>query len=517
MARRVLSVARITEIQRLIQEKLSDRQIAKALCCRRSRVAEIRQLGAEAVKTLTLPPAASEPPWADQIVWPVVLDEIGRGFEIKRIWEERVATVTSYPNFWKYLKRRYPSLLQETVTLREFTPGTHCEVDWAGDTIEWQHERSRRRAHVFVGILCHSQFIFACATENEQKVNWLSSHEKMYQFFGGVPQVTVPDNLKTGTQRAHRYDPDLNPAYVELAAHYQTAVVPARVRSPRDKALVENAVGIVMRLFRWKSRQRRFSSLAEINELLRETVDQINGKPHTRLKVSRRERWETFEKPFLKSLPDLPFEQIEWKLARVHPDSTIAVESAYYSVPHQHRGKEVRVKLTPRQVEVFLELERIALHSRDRSRSGRRILNHEHLPPHAQAYREATPQNLLSQARFLSSALYEFIDELFNQDALGHLRRAQGFLRHARQEVLRYGKSEAEGRIAEAVSQMRRFGKARVLFFEEALKQLRLRSLPNPSQERDIQRQPGNPMLRRKTTAEAAAQGHSLLLPERNR
>src|SRR5690606_1025832 len=162
---------------------------------------------------------------------------------------------TGYPNFWKYLQRQYPALLSSTVTLREFSPGEYCEVDWAGDRIEWRDSRGHRReAHVFLGILCHSQLIFARAFENERKDSWLSAHERMYAFFGGVPRVTVPDNLKTGTKRAHLYDPDLNPSYTELSVHYGTAIVPARVRRPKDKALVENAVGIVMRLFRWSMR-----------------------------------------------------------------------------------------------------------------------------------------------------------------------------------------------------------------------------------------------------------------------
>lgn len=514
MSRTGISVARVIEIQRLIQEGLSERKIAQALRCRRSLIREVRKLGDEAVRSLCSVSAASDPPWASQVHWPAVLDEVGQGFEIKRIWEERAATVTGYSNFWKYLSRRHPSLMMETVTLREFDPGTYCEVDWAGDKIEWWEDESRKQAHVFVGILCHSQLIFACATENEQKVNWLTAHEKMYRFFGGVPRVTVPDNLKTGTQKAHRYDPDLNPAYAELATHFQTAVVPARVRSPRDKALVENAVGIVMRLFRWKSRQRRFCSLLEVNEALQEVLNRINTKPHSRLRVSRRERWESTEKAFLKPLPEIPFEQIEWKVAKVHPDSTISVDGAFYSVPHLQRGKEVRVKLTPRQIEVFLDLERIALHPRNLSRKGQRVLNHEHLPPNAQAYLEATPKNLLCQARFLSLALHDFIDELFQEDALGNLRRVQGFIRHARDETLRYGKTEAEPRVAEAIAQMKRFGKARVVFFEEILEHLRVR----PSQhlkELTIQRKPGNPMLRG-NPAEAVVHGDQLLLlPER--
>lgn len=512
MAKRVLSVARIQEIQRLIQAGHSNRQIAQALRCRRSRVREIRELGEEAIKVFTLPPTAIDPPWAQSVHWPVVLEEIGRGFEIKRIWEERAASHTSYSNFWKYLTRRYPSLMQESVVLREFEPGTHCEVDWAGDTLEWWDEsRHKKKAHLFVGILCHSQLIFAYATEDEKKVNWLNSHGKMYSFFGGVPCVTVPDNLKTGTKKAHLYDPDLNPDYAELAVHYQTAVVPARVRSPRDKALVENAVGIVMRLFRWRNRYRRFYSLSEINEALLEVVNQINHKAHSRLKVSRRERFESVEKEKLKPLPETPFEQIEWRICRVHPDSTVALESNYYSVPYPHRGKEVRVKLTSRQVEIFLGLERVALHSRHFSRRGKRILHPDHLPPNAKAYLEATPKNLLAQARFISPTLHDLIDELLQEDALGHLRRAQGLIRHARGEIQRYGREEAEARIREAIAQMRSFGKIRVLFFEEILKELRPLASP---EDRTIQRKPGNPMLR---GTEATVQNQpQLLLLERN-
>jgi len=201
MARRVLTVERVREVRRLIGQGLSNRQIAQALRMRRKRVSEIRGMAdGQAIQALSTQPIATDPAWTLQVLWPAVLREIGEGFEIKRIWEERAQSVTGYPNFWKYLHRRYPSLLKATVTLREFNPGTHCEVDWAGDTIPY-HDASghTRKAHVFVGILCFSQLIFAHAFENEQKSAWLAAHQKMYASFGGVPQVTVPDNLKTGT------------------------------------------------------------------------------------------------------------------------------------------------------------------------------------------------------------------------------------------------------------------------------------------------------------------------------
>lgn len=519
MARRTWTVARVEEIQRLIGEGLSDRQIARTLRCRRTRVRDIREHGERFGGAVVLAPQEPpEPAWASRVEWTAVTSEISRGFEIKRIWEERAAEATSYSNFWKYLARRYAWLLKQTVTLREFDPGSYSEVDWAGDKIPWwDHHGHRREAHVFVGILCHSQLIFAWAAPDEKKHGWLTAHQKMYAFFGGVPRVTVPDNLKTGVSKAHLYDPDLNPAYTELARHYGTAIVPARAKRPKDKALVENAVGIVMRLFRWVYRDRRFHSLEEVIAALAAVCERINDKQHSRFRTSRRERFEKLERPSLKPLPEHPFEEIEWKTASVHPDCTVAIDSATYSVPHIHRGKEVRVKLTARQIEVFVALERVALHPRDRSRSGARIIDSSHLPANSQAYRESTPQNVLSQARFLSPALHGFIDMLFQEDTLAHLRRAQGFIRHARDEINRFGRTEAEPRIAAAVAQMERFAKHRVGFFSETIERLRKQKL-QPQAAREIERLPGNPMLRGTIipAGETREHGQQLaLLPEK--
>ena len=140
-------------------------------------------------------------------------------------------------------------------------------------------------------------------------------------------------------------------------------------------------------------------------------------------------------------------------------------------------------------------MDRIALHPRDKSRSGARVIDPTHLPPNAQAYLENTPQFLLSQARFVSSDLRDLIDELFQQDALGHLRRVQGLVRRARSEIDALGRLDAEPRIAQAIDQMRRFGKIRVSYFDSQLTLLRQRSL-TPAPDREIKRIPGNPMLR---------------------
>ncbi|NDD14746.1 MAG: hypothetical protein EB072_19425 [Betaproteobacteria bacterium] len=153
------------------------------------------------------------------------------------------------------------------------------------------------------------------------------------------------------------------------------------------------------------------------------------------------------------------------------------------------------MKLTARQIEVFVNLERVAFHSRDRSKSGARHLVPEHLPPNSQAYHESTPQNLISQARFISPELHSFIEALLKEDALGNLRRVQGFVRRASEENQRFGRSVAEPRIALAIEQLNRFGQVRVNAFKERLEQLRKQKTLNP-EDREIQRMAGNPMLR---------------------
>jgi hypothetical protein len=261
-------------------------------------------------------------------------------------------------------------------------------------------------------------------------------------------------------------------------------------------------------------RERKFRSLQEVNEALLVCVERINTRPHSRYRISRLERFETLERVHLKALPSTPFEDIEWREPTVHPDSTVSVDCATYSVPHIHRGKPVRVKLTAHQIEVFLNLDRIALHPRDRSHSGARHIIPEHLPANSQAYRETTPQNVLSQARFLSSSLHAYIDLLFQEDTLGHLRRAQGYIRHAREEINRFGRTEAEPRIAETVAQMKRFANNRVGFMAETIKRLRKTTkLPGDGISREITRIPGNPMLRgmHKMTAEEARRTHESL------
>jgi hypothetical protein len=502
MAKRGMSVTRFDEIKRLIVAGRSDREIARSIRVRRTMVAEIRRGG---IRDPRIPKVLVGPVWAQGIDWDDVISELGYHHPLKFIWEEKAASLTTYSNFWKIFYRKFPLLRKALSTPREFAAGDRAEVDWAGWTVEWVNPQTGeiRDACIFVGALCFSQFAFARAFENMKSRAFLEAHRRMYDFFQGVPQVTVPDNPKTAVTKCHLYDPDINPAYLELAKHCGTAIVPARPRHPKDKAIVEGLVKLLKRYFRWLHRRRTFTSIVEINQALLEAIERINSKPHSRFKVSRHDRWEKLERSALKPLPAAPFESVEWKQAILHPDCTVSVESNYYSAPNELRGKSLQVKISDLLVEIYYQAERVAAHARDKTKSGRRIIDPKHFPENSRAYYEATPNNLLSSARFLSSDLHGLVEELFKKDTLGHIRIVQGLTRVATKEINETTHEDTAKRIKKAVQTMRLYNRFRVSYFSDLLKSYRKQVLTN--EDREINRIPGNEMLRYAGAAENCA------------
>jgi transposase len=494
MARRRFTVDRYEEIKRRLLAGRGVREIARALKCSRRTVRAVRDglRGSPAQ-----PKPSSDPLWMAQLDWPAIIHDLGLGHPLKFIWEEKAQSLTGYPNFWKQFYRKFPQYRAASVTARDFAPGERVEVDYAGDTLQWVDLKSGElhEAYVFISALGFSQLLFAWAAEDMKSRNWLASHRRMYTYYGGVPHVTVPDCLKQGVLKCHLYDPDLNPGYAQLATHYATAIVPARPAHPKDKAICEGLVRILMRYFRFRHRRRNFTSLAEINRALAECVERINERKHSRFGVSRRARFESMEKTALKALPVVDFEVEDWKEATLHADCYVYVEAVYYSAPHIHRHRRLRVKLTENRVEIFLALERIASHPRSRHRDGRRISDPAHFPANTQAYYEATPQKLLSQSRFIHPELNQLFIELFNADVYGNLRRAQGLVRSATKEINTSGHERASQHIAAAIVSMRRYDKIRVPYFQALLAQARKNSI-TAEPAREIVRRAGNPMLR---------------------
>jgi len=494
MGLRSMTVERFEEIRRRLADGRGIREIARALNCSRDTVREVRDGLRQSPDT---PRRRNDPLWMQQLDWPAVIHDLGLGHPLKFIWEEKAQSLTTYANFWKGFYRKFPQYKQAEVTAREFEPGERVEVDYAGDVIEWIEMKTGeiRKAYVFVAGLGFSQLLFAWAAEDMKSRNWLGCHRRMYAFYGGVSHVTVPDCLKQGVLKCHLYDPDLNPGYAQLARDFSTAVVPARPDHPRDKAIVEGLVKILMRYVRFRYRRTRFTSLYQINQALSECVERINNRRHSRFGVSRRERFEALERAALKALPMQDVDFGEWITATLHADCYVLVEAVLYSAPHIHRHKKLRIKLTENHVEIFLNLERLAIHPRSRHRDGRRIKIDAHFPPASQAYYEATPQRLLSQSRFIHPELHRLCVELFNADVYGNIRRMQGFVRSCTKEINTAGHEVANQRIGAAIATMRRYDKFRVPYFQALLAQARKQTI-DPGEAREIVRRPGNPMLR---------------------
>jgi len=295
MARREMTVERFSDIQRLIGEGRSDRQIARSLKCRRTKVAEIRR--GEATDP-AVPKIFKGPVWTEQIDWKSVIEELGYKHALKFIWEEKAQSITTYCNFWKVFYRKFPYLRSSLSVPRDFTPGERVEVDWAGGSVEWIEVRTGEihDAVVFIGALGYSQLIFAWASDNMKSRQFFEAHKRMYERFGGVPKLTVPDCTKTAVIKCHLYDPDLNPGYSEMARFYGTAIVPARPFHPKDKALVELSVKLVMRYFRWLYRRHthRFirsmrHSMLRWSALIKRLIPVLGSQDLTVLRSLRRQ------------------------------------------------------------------------------------------------------------------------------------------------------------------------------------------------------------------------------------
>lgn len=492
MARTKMTPERYEGIKELLDLGVSVREIERTKECTRRTVRGIRD---GLIPHPSTPKTIAGPVWASQVDWDEVFKELLEGHPLKFIWADVAENMIGYKGFWKQFHKRFPQYKQASVVHRIFEPGERCEVDYAGQKLEWIDIKTGavHEVPVFIGALGFSQLFFATAKANAKSPNFLECHNEMYKAFGGVPKVTVPDCLKTGVIKCNLYDPDLNPSYADMARHFGTAIVPARPRRPKDKAIVEGAVKLIMRYFNWKYRRHTFTSLKEINEALREVAAIINKKLHSRFKVSRLERWDQTEKKALLNLPSQPYEYSEWKTVKLHPDSHVQVENNYYSAPHIYRGLSLKAKLTSKHIEIFKDLSRVAIHRRYHGNKGKRVSELHHLPPNAQAYHEATPQNLLSQSKFLSVELYNLIDELFEKDTVGEIRRVQGLIATARREVNLIGGEKAKVNIKSAIKTMRLFNKIRVPYFKEQLGKSRVMAIP---QSTPIQRLNGNPMLR---------------------
>jgi transposase len=278
---------------------------------------------------------------------------------------------------------------------QEYRAGEKVFVDFSGQKIAITNPETGEITYhpLFVAVWGASNYTYAEACPSEDLSSWIKAHVRAFQFFGCLPKILIPDNLKAGVTKPCRYDPELNPTYQEMAHHYGVAVIPARVRKPKDKAKVEAGVLVVERWILAVLRNRTFFSLSEANQAILELLGALNRRPFKKIPGSREELFLALDKPAARPL-NAPYVYAQWAKARVNIDCHIEVEGHYYSAPYPLVHEQLDVRLTPTTIEAFFKNRRVASHVRSFLK-GRFTTLPEHRPPQHQNYLKWTPERII--------------------------------------------------------------------------------------------------------------------------
>lgn len=455
-----LSMRKISEVLRQrLELKCSYREIARSLNISTSTITDYLARARASGVSWPLPADLTEQQLYDKLFLPVSAARVDRphpdwdvvhrelrkkGMTLQLLWREyrdEHPLGLGYSQFCNYYQRFAKALAP--VMRQTHKAGEKSFVDYAGMKMPWFNPTTGEihEAEIFVGCLGASQFIFIEATATQQLPDWIQSHIHMFEYFGGVSTIVVPDNLKSGVTRAHRYDPDINANYQHMGEHYGIAIVPARAAEPKDKAKVENAVGIVERQILAPLRHVTFTSLGEINAELSKRLIKLNNQSFQKMNTSRRELFETLDKPALKPLPPTRYQYAEWKKAKIHIDYHFVFDEHFYSVPYQHSRHAVEIRASSQTVECFYKGQRIASHIRSYKRYGYTTLS-EHMPKAHQEQAKYSLSYIKNRAKKIGLHTTDFIDHMMSVRAFPEqaYRACYGLLRLGNQ----YGEDRLE-------------------------------------------------------------------------
>ncbi len=299
----------------------------------------------------------------------------------------------------------------------ERKPGEQVEVDWAGDTARITDPDTGEiiKAYLFIGVMSYSLYPYVEAFPDEKQASWITGHVHMYEYFGGVPKILVPDNCKTAVDHTKDFkNPRINAVYNEMAEHYGTAIIPARVRAPKDKANVEGSVRNISTWITAALRDEQFFSFGELNRVIMKKLETFSRKPFQKKEGSRYEIFRNEELPLLAPLPSAPYELAEWKKATVQYNYHIACEGMQYSVPYEYIKRKVDVRLTGSTVEIFYNNKRIASHRRLYGRKGQYSTVIEHMPESHRQYLEWNGDRFRKWAENIGPSTYQVTDAILN-------------------------------------------------------------------------------------------------------
>jgi transposase len=326
------------------------------------------------------------------------------GMTLQLLWFEYCDACTGagdIPYQLTQFKKYYRDFVVKTKATMHISrrPGEIIEVDWAGQTASIADTDTGEDipAYVFVAALPYSGYAYVEGFLSRNQESWIAAHINMYNYFGGTTRILVPDNLKTGVEQVTKAETVINKTYQEMAQHYETAVIPARIKAPRDKSTVEGTVGIVSTWILAAIRKQQFLSLRELNAVIRERLHLFNNKPFQKKEGSRASLFAE-ERLFLQPLPEKAFELATWKVSTVQYNYHVSIDSQNYSVPFEYIKRRVDVRLTPGVVEVFSDGERICSHMRLYGRPNQYSTQEAHMPPNHQKHAQWNGERFRSWA-----------------------------------------------------------------------------------------------------------------------
>ena len=345
-----------------------------------------------------------------------------KGVTLHLLWEEYRKL---HPD--GYSRSRYCELYQrwakadDASMLQTHKAAEATFIDYSGQTIPIFEEDGRiaYEAQIFVAVLGASSYIFCEATQSQKLEDWTASHVRMSEYFGGVTEYWIPDNLKSGVRKADRYEPLINESYDVLAVHYKAAVVPARAGSPKDKAKAENAVRLVQMHVLAPLRDLRFFSLAELNKAVSELLDSLNRRPFQKMPgSSRHSLYLEIEKEALRSLPECPFVFYRYGTGKVPSDYHVSIERVPYSVPYQWIGRPVVYRYNERTIEIFSKnMSRIAMHPRSFTEKVP-VTCDEHRPAKHRHQARCNQEEICKEAKMTGVSAFEWVEKIFQDPSL---------------------------------------------------------------------------------------------------
>jgi len=469
---------RIIEILRLSEKGMSQREIAASAGCGKSTVGDLMKLCKEAGITVAtcesltdeelhhiLYPKSKQAQEAIEPNWQQIHEDLAtrKGLNLQYIWEEyRMGHPDglSYSQFCRRYQKYRKATDRQVSLYHERKAGEIMEVDWMGDTLACvtnTQTGEKQTAHFFVSVIGHSLYPYVEAFSNEQELSWITANVNALNYYGGTPRIIVPDNCKTAVKTPKYYEPIINSAYWELAQHYEVAIVPTRIRKPKDKPAVEQTVGYLETwLLEWL-RGQEFFSFAELNKAIRIRIGELSKRPFQKREGSRYSEFVKIDKPALGKLPRHKYEIADVKSKRVGDNYHLEYADFYYSVPYTLLGEKVTLRATSQTIEVIDKNRiRVASHLRRYSLSeGRYVTVEAHMPPnHLAEYtrRKFDGNRYRNWAEKIGENTYFVIDRILTNGKV----EEQGY--KSCMAILQFSKTHGTKKLEEACKRARELG-----------------------------------------------------------